>query len=136
MHVPATRQHRRSRSRARRVMLVGLPSLTANILERHLREVAEVVCVAFPGDAFDRAAGEFGPELVVVDLTYLDETVVRPLFTTRFAGSGALVAYLSERRGSYLHDLASGTTEPLVDASVAGIVRLASGSPLTLVAKR
>ena len=47
-------------------------------LEPAFSKVAEVVCVPFPGSSFDRAAEGFDPDLVVVDVTYLDEAVAGP----------------------------------------------------------
>jgi len=44
-----------------------------------------IISVPFPGSSFNRAAEEFDPDLVVVDVTYLDEIVVRPLITHRFS---------------------------------------------------
>jgi dTDP-4-amino-4,6-dideoxygalactose transaminase len=59
-----------------------------------LAGVAEVRSVPFPGDAFDQAVEEGGDDVVVVDLTYLDEDRVRPLITGRFAGSDAVVVFV------------------------------------------
>jgi len=53
-------------------------------LEPAFKKVAEVSSVPFPGVAFDNAAEDFDPDLVVVDVTYLDESIVRPLITHRF----------------------------------------------------
>jgi hypothetical protein len=45
------------------------------------------------------------------------------------------VVYLSDR-GAFVDDLQEQTTVALADSSMAGLVALASGSPLTLVAER
>lgn len=105
-------------------------------LEPAFREVAEVSSVPFPGVSFDNAAEELDPDLVVVDVTYLDESVVRPLITHRFAACKPMVVYLSDQRQAWIDDLGSIESGPLEDASVAGLTRLASGSGLRVVAER
>jgi hypothetical protein len=120
----------------RRVLLVGFPPLTLGGLEAALRHVAEVVCVPFPGTAFDRAAEEFDPDVVVVDVTYLDESVVRPLIAQRLHSGGPLVAYVSDGKGGTVDDLRLNTSWSLEDSSVTGLVALATGSPLSLVAEQ
>src|SRR5947208_16220646 len=71
----------------RRVLLVGLPPLSLNALEPALRETADVLSVPFPGASFDRAAEEFDADMVVVGVTYLDESRVRPLIFRRLLSS-------------------------------------------------
>ena len=61
------------------MLLVGFPPLMLSGLEPALARVAEVVSVPFPGTAFDRAAEEFDPDMVVVNVTYLDQAVIQPL---------------------------------------------------------
>jgi hypothetical protein len=121
--------------RTRRVLLVGFPPLMLGGLEPALASVSEVLCVPFPGAPFNRAAEEFGPDLVVVDVTYLDEEAARPVITRRLLRSKPTVVYLSDR-GAFVDDLREQTTVSLEDSSMAGLVALASGSPLTLVAER
>ena len=104
-------------------------------LEPAFKKVAEVSSVPFPGVAFDNAAEDFDPDLVVVDVTYLDEHAVRPEITRRVLRSKPTVVYLSDR-GAFVDDLREQTTVSLEDSSMAGLVALASGSPLTLVAER
>jgi hypothetical protein len=89
----------------RRVLLVGFPPLMLNGLEPALARVAEVVSVPFPGTAFDRAAEEFDPDMVVVDVTYLDESVIRPLIANRFAAAKPVVAYLSDQRDIWVDNI-------------------------------
>ena len=114
----------------RRVLLVGLPSLKADLLERHLLGIAEVTTVSFPGRRFDSVAEQLRPDLVVVDLTYLDGSVVRPLITHRFLDAAPLVVYLSDRHGDRYEDLRTLDSGELSDATLAGLVRVASGSPI------
>jgi hypothetical protein len=121
---------------SRRVLLVGFPPLMLSGLEPAFSEVAEVVGVPFPGVSFDRAAEEFDPDLVVVDVTYLDESVVRPLITRRFVDAKPLVAYVSDQQSIWIDDLQAIASGPLENSSIAGLVALASGSPLSLVAER
>jgi hypothetical protein len=121
---------------SRHVLLVGFPPLMLSVLEPAFSNVAEVASVAFPGAEFDDAAEGFDPDLVVVDVTYLDESVVRPLITHRFAERGPKIVYLSDWRQAWVDDLGSIDSRPLSDASIAGLVRLASGSELRSAAER
>jgi hypothetical protein len=72
----------------------------------------------------------------VVDVTYLDESVVRPLITRRFVDAKPLVAYVSDQQDIWIDDLQAIASGPLENSSIAGLVALASGSPLSLVAER
>src|SRR5262249_29524199 len=132
----AAMKARRGRSRvsrpSRRVLLVGFSPLLQAGLEVKLSKVAEVVSVSFPSADFDQAVEQFEPDVVLVDVTYLDEQAVRPLISRRLRDSRSLVVYVSDR-GGRLDDLGSGTTRELEDTSIASLVALASGSPLTLV---
>ena len=118
------------------MLLVGFPPLMLQALEPAFHEVAEVCSVPFPGVSFDAAAEQFDPDLVVVDVTYLDESVVRPLITHRFAACKSMVVYLSDQRQAWIDDLASVESGPLEDSSVRGLTRLVSGSGLRVVAER
>lgn len=95
-----------------------------------------MLSVPFPGASFDRAAEEFDADLVVVDVTYLDESIVRPLITRRFLRSQPAVVFVSEGGDAWLHDLRSQVSRRLDDSSVSGLVALVSGSPLRLVVER
>ena len=118
------------------MLLVGFPPLTLNALEPALRDVAEVHSVSFPGASFDRAAEEFDADLVVVDVTYLDESLVRPLITRRFLGGLPAIVFVSDAGEAWLDDLRTQRSGRLRDSSISGLVALASGSPLKLVAER
>jgi hypothetical protein len=89
---------RRTRSGAnhRRVLLVGLPPLSLDALEPALRETADVLSVPFPGASFDRAVEEFDADMVVVDVTYLDESRVRPLIVNRFLSSQPVLVFVAD----------------------------------------
>jgi hypothetical protein len=113
----------------RRVLLVGFTPLMLSGLEPALAAVAEVVCVPFPGTAFDLAAAEFDPDMVVVDVTYLDEPVVRPLIANRFAAAKPVVAYMSDQGDIWIDDFQASWFGRLSDPSMADLVALASGSP-------
>jgi hypothetical protein len=127
MHVSASKTAQKPH---RRVLLVGFPPLARHILGASLSEVAEVLAVPFPGDRFDRAAEEFAPTLVVVDVTYLDEVAVRPLITHRFLSGKPLVAYVRDAcQQGWVDDLRTGATRPLDDPSVAGLTRLTAPQP-------
>jgi hypothetical protein len=132
------RHARRNRSgrKARRVLLVGLPPLSLNALEPALRETAEVLSVPFPGASFDRAVEEFDADMVVVDVTYLDESRVRPLIVSRFLSSQPVLIFVSDGGGAWMHDIQAQRSLPLADSSISGLVALASASPLQLVVER
>jgi hypothetical protein len=132
------RPARRSRPGAnhRRVLLVGLPPLSLNALEPALRETAEVLSVPFPGASFDRAVEEFDADMVVVDVTYLDESRVRPLIVSRFLSSQPVLVFLADGDEAWLHDIRAQKSLPLKDSSISGLVALASASPLRLVVER
>ncbi len=87
------------------MLLVAPTPFLRNALVPALAEVAEVRSVPFPGDSFDRAVEEGGHDVVVVDLTYLDEDRVRPLITGRFAGSDAVVVFSGTAGHTRLDDL-------------------------------
>ena len=70
-----------------------------------MAKVAEVRSVSFPGDSFDRAVEEGEDDVVVVDLTYLDESLVRPLITRRFADGRAVVVFVAAGGPTRLDDL-------------------------------
>lgn len=118
------------------MLLVGLPPLTLNALEPAFRKVAEVRSVPFPGASFDRAAEEFDADLVVVDVTYLDAARVRPLIDRRFLRTRPAIVYLSGGGQAWLYDVRTPHGRQLDDPSVSGLVALASGSPLRLVAEQ
>jgi hypothetical protein len=120
----------------RSVLLVGLPPLSLNALEPALRGSAQVLSVPFPGASFDRAVEEFDADLVVVDVTYLDESRVRPLILSRFVHTKPVVVFVSDGGGAWMHDLAAGRSLPLRDPSISGLVALASASPLRLAVER
>ena len=97
-----------------------------------MRKVANVRAVTFPGKQFDRAVTREPFDLVVVDVTYLDGAVVRPLITRRFLGR-ATVAYLTEDGGAWLDDLRTGSSTLVPDPVVPTLVSFAAGSPLEAV---
>jgi hypothetical protein len=124
---------RRSRSRTKRVLLVGLTPFTMSVLEGPLGDVADVSVVPFPGESFDHAADDFQPDLTIVDVTYLDQTVVRPLITHRLLPCRSKVVYLSASGAAWLDDLATLASGPLEDASIRGLTNLIGGPTLTLI---
>jgi pilus assembly protein Flp/PilA len=121
--------------RRRRVLLVGLPPLQLDALGPALADVADIESVPFPGAAFEEAAVESSYDLVVVDVTYLDEGRVRPLIHRHFAGHPA-VAYVSATGPTRLHDLSKGESWELEEPSVPGLVALASGRARVQVAAK
>src|SRR5439155_21225676 len=62
-----TRSRRMSARRRRpRILLVGLTPLLMDVLSGPLSDAADVSAVPFPGDAFEQAADQFGPDMVLV----------------------------------------------------------------------
>jgi hypothetical protein len=118
------------------VLLVGLPPLSLNALEPALQGEAQVLSVPFPGASFDRAVGEFDADLVVVDVTYLDESRVRPLILSRFVHTKPVVVFVSDGGNAWMDDLATGRSLPMRDSSISGLVALASASPLRPAVER
>jgi hypothetical protein len=105
-------------------------------LEPAFSKVAEVVCVPFPGSSFDRAAEGFDPDLVVVDVTYLDEAVAGPLISHRFHGSKSVVVHVAEGRESSPGEAHESSVLPMADSTIDRLVALVSSSPLKLVAEQ
>src|SRR4029079_10882270 len=97
MDVRRIRRARPGRSSGR-VLLVGFPPLMLSALEPAFKKVAEGSSVPFPGVACDTVAEDFAPDWVVFDVTYLDESIVRPLITHRFVACKPMVVYLSDQR--------------------------------------
>ena len=95
-----------------------------------------MLSVPFPGASFDRAVEEFDADLVVVDVTYLDESRVRPLILSRFLAVSRSLVFVSDGGEAWMHDLTAGRSLPLRDPSISGLVALASASPLRLVVER
>jgi len=129
-------RRRRAGRPVRRVLLVGFPPLMLSALEPALGQVSEVASVPFPGASFDRAAEGFDPDLVVVDVTYLDESVVRPLITHRFPGSKSVVVYVSDGREIFVGEQGNSAPQPTEHGLIERLVTLAAGSPLKLVAEQ
>ncbi|MGN6378957.1 MAG: hypothetical protein ACTHNU_08410 [Gaiellales bacterium] len=109
------------------MLLVGLPPLSLAAFEAPMREVADVLVVPFPGAQFDQAVEATPFDLVVVDVTYLDQSVVRPLIGRRLHGR-TTVAYLSPTGGAWLDDLRTGATSLVSEPVVPRLVAMAAGS--------
>jgi hypothetical protein len=102
-------------------------------LEGPLCDQFEVSAVPFPGDAFEAAAAELRPCLVVVDVTYLDESRVRPLMMDRFAHLGSVLVFASENGNAWSDDLDTGVSGPLEGPTVSALLALVARPTLTLV---
>ena len=125
---------RRVRSmRPRLALLVGLtPMMTRRWRGRWPCAWTWRRC-AFPGDAFEAAAAELQPCLVVVDVTYLDEARVRPLMIDRFSRKGPVLVFVSESGRAWSDDLESGCSGPMETFTVAALLALVARPALTLV---
>ncbi len=111
----------------RRVLLVGLAPLALAAVAPELANVAEVKAVAFPGDEFDLACESFCPDVVVVDVTYLVVSVVRPLILTRFSGSEATVVFFSDAGSGWLDEIPTLTSRPLATVGIGTLIELVRG---------
>lgn len=103
------------------MLLVGLTPLMMRALEGPLSDSATVSTVPFPGTAFERAARDVRPHLVVVDVTYLAEDRVRPLMMNAFADTAAVLVFTSESGGGWVDDLGTGCSGPL-DSHAPGVL--------------
>jgi hypothetical protein len=121
------------RGRTQQVLLVGLTPLLMKTLKGPLSDAARVSAVPFPSDAFDNAAREIGPQLVVVDVTYLMEERVRPLMMNLFADTGVVLAFISESGGGWTDDLGTGCSGPLDSFAPGLLLSLIAAPKLTLV---
>jgi hypothetical protein len=119
--------------RPRLALLVGLTPMMTRALEGPLGLRMDVAAVAFPGDAFEAAAAELRPCLVVVDVTYLDEARVRPLMMDRFSRQGSVLVFVSESGQAWSDDLESGCSGPMETFTVAALLALVARPALTLV---
>lgn len=117
----------------RRVLLVGLTRLMMRTLEGPLSDAAQVSAVPFPSTAFDRAADEMRPHLVVVDVTYLSEDRVRPLMMERFAEIGSVLVFTSEGGGGWMDDLGARVSGPLESHSPEALLSLIAPPALSVV---
>ena len=95
-----------------------------------------MLAVPFPSASFDRAVEEFDADMVVVDVTYLDESRVRPLIVNRFLSSQPVLVFVADGGQAWMHDIRAQRSVPLKDSSISGLVALASASPLRLVVER
>ena len=117
----------------RRVLLVGLTRLMMRTLEGPLSDAAQVSAVPFPSAAFERAAEEMRPHLVVIDVTYLSEDRVRPLMMERFADVGSVLVFTSEGGGGWMDDLGARVSGPLESHSADALLSLIAPPTLSVV---
>jgi hypothetical protein len=117
----------------RRVLLVGLTRLMMRTLEGPLSDAAQVSAVPFPSAAFERAAEEVRPHLVVIDVTYLSEDRVRPLMMERFADVGSVLVFTSEGGGGWMDDLGARVSGPLDSHSPDALLSLIAPPTLSVV---
>ena len=115
------------------MLLVGLTPLMMDVLSGPLSDYAEVSAVPFPGDAFEDAADEFGADLVLVDITYLDESLVRPMMLRRFDEGRPVIAFVSEHGAVWYDDLRTKVSGRLEEADAHRLLSLIGRPPLTLV---
>jgi len=124
------RRPRGARRRGRRLLLVGPTVPTTSALEAPLSALGELLVVPFPGPAFDRAVTGYAADLVVVDVTYLDEARVRPLILHRFETIRPMVVFIRESGEGRWDDLQAGTSGPMAATDPEAICALMSGPAL------
>jgi hypothetical protein len=124
------RKPRSIRRRTRRVLLVGPTNPTTRALEAPLSALGELLVVPFPGPAFDRAVTGYAADLVVVDVTYLDEARVRPLILHRFETIRPVVVFVNETGAGWWDDLRAGTSGPMTATGPAAVCALVAGPKL------
>ena len=124
------RRPRGARRRGRRLLLVGPTVPTTRALEAPLSALGELLVVEFPGAAFDRAVTGYAADLVVVDVTFLDEARVRPLILHRFETIRPMVVFISESGEGWWDDLQAGTSGPMTATDPEAICALVSGPTL------
>lgn len=121
-------------SRRPRVMLVGMTKPLLALLEGSLAEGADVTCVPFPSTSFDQVLEEMRPDLLVVDVAFLDERTIRPALINRLAPLRSVLVFttatgygwvddLRRERSYHLDDLSADSLLALVDRPVLSIVR-------------
>jgi hypothetical protein len=115
------------------VLLVGLTPLMMDVLSGPLSDYAEVSAVPFPGDAFEIAADEYCADLVLVDVTYLDEALVRPMMLRRFDEGRPVIAFVSEQGAVWYDDLRTKVSGRLEEADAHRLMSLIGRPPLMLV---
>lgn len=115
------------------MLLVGVSALTMRMLGGALGEECEVSAVPFPSPAFDRAVETFSPDVVIVDVTYLDESRVRPLILDRFEGQAVAVLFRTETGWGWLDDLRTRRSGPFGDPGPEAIRSLCARPSLKLV---
>jgi hypothetical protein len=120
-------------SRSARILLVGLTQITMRALEGPLSDAAAVSAVPFPSAAFDTLLEEMQPQLVVVDVTYLDEARVRPMLMTRLAGGAVALAFVAEAGYGWYDDLDSGVSGPMADVTPESLLALVARPALEVV---
>jgi hypothetical protein len=116
-----------------RVLLVGLTEAMLALLEGELAAGADVSCVPFPSQSFDEVAESMQPDLVVVDVTYLDESRVRPLMMDRFAESRTALVFANPSGYAWVDDLANERSDYLQDATPSTLLGLIARPHLEVV---
>jgi hypothetical protein len=120
-------------SHSRRILLVGLTPLTMRAFEGPLSDSASVSAVPFPSAAFESVLDDMRPQLVVVDVTYLDEARVRPMLMGRLSEQGTTLAFVAEGGYGWYDDLASGRSGPMEDAGPEALLALIARPALEVV---
>jgi hypothetical protein len=104
-----------------------------DLLHEPLALAADVSCTPFPSVFFDALSRDVRPDLVVVDVTYLDENRVRPEMIERFADSGCLLVFTTATGYAWMDDLGHGRSDYLPDATPETLMGLVQRPRLQVV---
>jgi hypothetical protein len=122
--------HVRGRPRA---MLVGITKPLLSLLEGSLADGAEVTCVPFPSPLFDHTVEEIRPDLVVVDVAFLDERTVRPALIDRLAPLQPVLVFTTATGYGWVDDLRRGRSYHLDHLSADSLLALVDRPALSVV---
>lgn len=114
-------------------MLVGMTKPLLSLLEGPLSEAADVTCTPFPGSSFDRVVDEMRPDLLVVDVTFLDERTVRPALIDRVGHLRAVLVFTTFTGYGWVDDLSRGRSDYLNDVTAERLLALVDRPALTVV---
>jgi hypothetical protein len=117
-------------------MLIGMTAPMLGLLDGPLGESAALSCCPFPSPHFEPLLDEMEPNLVVVDVTYLDEAAVRPLLMHRLAGTGTILVFATATGYGWVDDPLQGRSGYFPDVSPERLLGLINRPHLRVVEPR
>ena len=115
---------------------MGMTTPMLSLLDGSLGESSAVSCSPFPSPHFDRLLGEIEPDLIVVDVTYLDEAVVRPFLMNRLADTGTVLVFATATGYGWVDDPVSARSGYLPDVTAEKLLELIRRPHLRVVGTR